>query len=136
MIMDKSQIHRPSGNRQAERVKALVDADTEHIEIRILRPAGPCFPLQHSKTWLVDGKAYAGGSANGTHNSLENCTEEMALVREGAFLTAAESYFQELWSISEKITEADLALGAQYTAKRVAGGGRARSASASAERGQ
>ena len=96
LLFDEGQMRTPSCRAQFVKVRLLLDAG---VPVRMLKVTGRGrYACLHSKTALVDGKTLLVGSANFSHNSLENNWETLAVVRTKSAPADFKAAFESLWN--------------------------------------
>ena len=105
MILDAKQLFgQASCSRQNCRLRELLMRDTgENIQLRSYTPPAGGWACQHSKTLVLDGVVYVGGSPNLTGNS-QHSYEEAVMTREKKTVMAAMRSFAAVWEASQVVT--------------------------------
>jgi len=109
-ILDYNQFYEPSCRRQTRKLYELMAHADMHaktptggcLELRTLKMQGGMYATQHSKTWLLDGVYYLGGSGNMTHNSEVNF-EEVIGTSLKPIVEGARNSFLAAWGAAETV---------------------------------
>ena len=102
LVLDKKMMANPSAKGQPNQVGALIEHGVE-VRVRHPKPAR-LFSAQHEKSVLIDDALAVVGSANWTHNSMENCEESVISTRARNVVQAARQHFEDMWSVAEPYT--------------------------------
>ena len=97
IIFDEKFFYGSSCARQCPRVQELYQAG---CEMKICKPRAGNFSCMHAKTWLFDDQVAFTGSANLTHNGMENNVENLWRVTSSSAITDYSKFFDLLWEDS------------------------------------
>jgi phosphatidylserine/phosphatidylglycerophosphate/cardiolipin synthase-like enzyme len=115
LLLDAGQFEKPSSRQQANRTLELMRWGAE---IRKCRPTSSKYSSMHAKLWLIDGCVAVVGSANATHNSLENNAELVLVTRVESVVQSAATRFRTMWDGSEPVNAEEYARVVGTTALR------------------
>jgi len=123
ILHDQKMFNHSSCVQENDRLRELANIACSYdrgscLEFRTLKPPTGGLRCQHSKTWIIDGRYYVGGSANFTGAS-EGNFEENIFTRDAGVLADAKAAFEAAWSQGKVITlEQLLALESRRAASR------------------
>jgi len=101
LVLDKRMMLNPSAKGQPKQVATMI----EHgVQVRIRQPGTKGFALQHEKVVTVDDAIGVVGSANWTHNSMENCEESVISTRSQEVVRQMRAHFERVWEDAEELT--------------------------------
>jgi phosphatidylserine/phosphatidylglycerophosphate/cardiolipin synthase-like enzyme len=93
-------------NAQARGVKVRVLLDPHEpsavelmdgLELRVKRPG----PLQHLKSYVIDGAMLRTGSANFSHSGETQQDNDVVIIRDAALARIFEEHFETIWTAGE-----------------------------------
>jgi len=102
LILDKKNVAESSCARQAARLAEMWNAG---CELRVLRPAGGCYPCMHAKTLIFDKRVVLTGSVNMTHSGFENNKEHLFRIDTPSTVLDVYEDFLETWGASQKVDQ-------------------------------
>ena len=105
IILDKENFFSSSCVRQAARVHELYRAG---CEFRIAKPMVGLFACNPVKCFILDARIALTGSANLTHNGLENNKEHLYRLTEPAFVADLQADFEEEWLTAQRVTDEEI----------------------------
>ena len=105
MILDKTTFNKTSPWHQPYKVRALWQAG---CEIRLRQPPEGKYASMHMKCCLCDARVLYTGSANMTHNGMENSDEDAMRIEDAEVAAKYLKQFQEVWDNSEPLQQEDL----------------------------
>ncbi len=117
IILDYKNFFYSSCVRQAPRVKEMFDAGVTFV---IVKPPTGGFSAMHTKAWIFDGKTLVSGSANSTHNSMENNYEHIVRITNPAVVGQAMRDHKTLWDSGKPVTQVEINQMMQRYGERVA----------------
>ena len=105
MLLDESNFYSSSCARQSARVEELFNAGGQ---IRINRPKGAGFVINHVKTCIFDERVVLTGSVNMTNNGHENNKEHLFRIEEpGVVLDVLADFWRE-WEKAKVVTQVEI----------------------------
>ncbi len=105
IICDHKNFFHSSCIRQAPRVKEMFDSGVAFVTVK--PPVGG-FASMHTKAWIFDEKTLVSGSANSTHNSMENNHEHIFRITNPAVVQQAMCDHQTLWDSGKPVTQEEI----------------------------
>ena len=95
LILDRANFFSSSCARQADRIKDIFNAG---CQIRLMQPEGGVHACMHVKAMIFDEKTLLEGSANLTHNGLENNKEHLYRQTEPPLVALVLADFEKEWA--------------------------------------
>jgi phosphatidylserine/phosphatidylglycerophosphate/cardiolipin synthase-like enzyme len=86
-------------------MQQLFDSD---CELRVLKPAGGGFSAMHAKTMIFDQELVLTGSANLTHNAMENNKEHLLRITDSDVVKEMLKDFELEWAKGIEVDQAYL----------------------------
>ena len=123
ILHDQGMYRKSSCVQENDRLRELAGIAVSYnrsscLEFRTLKPPQGGLRCQHSKTWIIDGQYYVGGSANFTGAS-EGNMEENIFTRDPEVIADAKVAFEAAWSQGQIVAlEELLALESRRAASR------------------